>query len=275
MLIDEFDREVQAAAVSHTNVHVTLLKRLAYHDSELIREAVARNPSAPNETLKELATDTYSVVRKAVAQNPQTTVECLQALARDPNWLVRQTVAANPNISTELVEQLAKDNDEHLRIAVTQNPNCPVGVLTTLATDLKINIRYNVANHPNCPVEVLYALCSDDVKYVRSSAAIGVLNQYTKTAAIPNDIQLYRMLLNHAPIYAGACVAFDDRISDDLRWDLIKTRKNHPLLAFVALQKELPNHVIQHLIQASNPTINSLLSARNDLTKTQEVVAWL
>jgi hypothetical protein len=83
------------------------------------------------------------------------------------------------------------------------------------------------------------------------------------------------MLLNHAPIYAGAFVAFDDRISDDLRWDLTKSRKTHPILILIALREHLSDTMKYQLINLNNPIVNTVIQTRSDLTETQELTAWL
>jgi hypothetical protein len=199
----------------------------------------------------------------------------LKKWAKDKSEDVREKVAENPNCPADVVVTLAEDEGYSVREGVARNVNCPWELLERLADDEEGAIKWHVVWNPNCPVEVLVKLLYDKHSDVRQVAAIKILNDHITNNTPVFDIQTYRKVLKIAPAIAGAFVAFDNRISDDLRWDLIKTCKRRPVLAFMALRDDLPNYIIEHLIHIDDATVNTLLLQRKDLTETQEVVTWL
>jgi hypothetical protein len=122
---------------------------------------------------------------------------------------------------------------------------------------------------------VLFELVVDKSEYIRKFVISTLVNRNARISEDIGDIQTYRKLLTLSPIYMGAVVAFDKNIPDDLRWNLFKSRRNHPVLLFTALYEDLSEDMKYKLIGMNIPVVNKILQLRNDLTDTQEVTLWV
>jgi len=97
---------------------IEILLRTWGTDSWRVREAVARNPSTPPETLRLLgneATESAWAVREAVARNPNTPIDTLRLLgnpATESVWEVRVAVAENPNTPVDVLRALGNEATE-------------------------------------------------------------------------------------------------------------------------------------------------------------------
>jgi len=130
----------------------TLLRTWGPH-SLYVRQAVARNPTTPEDTLRLLGnkkTESVGYVRKAVAANPNTPVDLLRLLGNsktESEWQVRASVAANRNTPPDVLRILGNEATESkwsVRKAVARNPHAPLDVLRTLgneATESMGNVR--------------------------------------------------------------------------------------------------------------------------------------
>lgn len=109
--------------------------------SRHIREAVARHPNTPIETLTQLANDEEFWVRIEIAANRHTPTHTLTQLATDENPVVRTNVAANPNTNENTLAKLANSELFYIREEIANNPNTPIHILKTLTNDYNDDIR--------------------------------------------------------------------------------------------------------------------------------------
>lgn len=88
------------------------LARWALYQHEVVRIAVAGNPSTPPEVLDYLAADVDFLVRGAAAANPSTPIAALRDRLTDGVAHVRAGLAANPAAPLDVVEVLIQDADQ-------------------------------------------------------------------------------------------------------------------------------------------------------------------
>jgi hypothetical protein len=81
------------------------------------RVRVAADKATATTTLRELASDRSPKVRQAVARNPSAPIDVLNALVRDEKWAVRFAVAENPGPHALPVALGASDPDTRGRAA--------------------------------------------------------------------------------------------------------------------------------------------------------------
>jgi hypothetical protein len=171
---------------------------LAQHGDEVVREAVAGNPSVPPELLSLLARDWSPVVRQAVRENdnadeetaallaalelaedPETLPDILASLVAVPDELVHVALAANASTPVHLLEQFAQQLDSELESglcwALASNPNTPRGTLATLARSAAFNpengesVALLVAMNPNTPPVAIAELADSELPSVRQA----------------------------------------------------------------------------------------------------------
>ena len=148
-----WERDDQLRAANDTNqIHLTVL---SYSAIEEVRQAVASNPSCPEDTHGDLADDQSALVRGAIAQNPNLSTQIITKLTHDnetwvvrnslrnpsandetlarfvhhDNWMFRESCAMNTSLSEEQFQSLAADDDEAVILALISNPAAPGQVL--------------------------------------------------------------------------------------------------------------------------------------------------
>lgn len=89
------------------------------------RWLLAVHPGTSSEDLAALSTDENENVREAVAKNPSAPHHVLQKLTNDSEWRVRAAVAENSSASGKLLKQLISDRDPFVYQAARSNPNAP------------------------------------------------------------------------------------------------------------------------------------------------------
>ena len=105
------------------------------YTSDIIREAVARNPNTPIPALKRLAMDGDEGVRSAVAYNKNTTTDILKKLATDYDIMVQDYVAEHPNADAEVLDILAHHHPGWQAYQyIAENPNTSTETLDFLST---------------------------------------------------------------------------------------------------------------------------------------------
>jgi len=147
----------------------TLLRTWGPDDAD-VRQAVAKNPSTPEDTLRALGnpkTESEGYVRIEVASNPTTPEDTVRILGNQKTesvWYVRQGVAANPTTPPDVLRLLGNEATEsvwNVRRSVAENPTTPLDTLRLLgnpATESKEDVRVAVARNPNTPQDTLRTL---------------------------------------------------------------------------------------------------------------------
>lgn len=97
------------------------LARLARSATDLVRGAVAANPSAPAKSLTMLASDSVSCVRASAAANTSLDLGLLTALVLDDEAEVRASAASNPSLDPALLAELLHDDEYCVRSAAFRN----------------------------------------------------------------------------------------------------------------------------------------------------------
>lgn len=191
------DEEILCAVAKNVATPIDILQKLANwfpvderaqkaYPGSSIHACVAINPKAPPSLLKKLAAHKDNLVRQAVATNTNTSLKILDKLARDKELKARLAVAKNITTPASTLEQLAGDDNKNIRHAVLEHPNVsktaleiigfmeekagtPVHILWKLADDNRLHIRRLVANHPFTPTDVLEKLVKDQDNFIYQS----------------------------------------------------------------------------------------------------------
>lgn len=80
-----FHRPLRREVLSHHNIPIEILKKLASNDDDWVRIGIGYNPNTPTEILRQLADDKDKYVRLSVATNLNTSEAVLLKLAEDKN----------------------------------------------------------------------------------------------------------------------------------------------------------------------------------------------
>lgn len=165
------------------------LRDAARHEDSMVREAVARHPSAPIDVVAVLARDDNTSVREiatrllydahgraAVATLPLAHLVHFTTRLHesdDPpssfhdemlaDWALAELLARAERTETpdEDLAALAAHREEEIRRRVASNEAAPPEVLARLAYDEETSVRVRIARNPNTPVEVFEALAGD------------------------------------------------------------------------------------------------------------------
>jgi hypothetical protein len=143
-----------------------------------ICEAIATNIKTPINILKKLALHQSNDVKEAVGGNPNTPVSILFELAANP--CTRYKVATNINTPHEILLKFVVDPELHIRMQVAKNNKAPSDILVTLANDHQAWVREAVASNVNTPIHTLQLLAQDSVE--------GVRNSLLDNQQLPNEI---------------------------------------------------------------------------------------
>lgn len=127
-----------------------LVERLAVGaDDELLAD-LAKHPKASVEFHTRLAGHDSEVIRAAVASS--TTCEALQRrFFTDRNPPVRWGLASCPHLSPELQQGLFESKDPRVLLSLLKNPATLGGILEQLATLPNLGITFLLREHPNTP----------------------------------------------------------------------------------------------------------------------------
>ena len=120
---------------------------LAAHPDENVRQALARNPSAPGAILDRLAREPNEYTRRYVAENPGAPPETLTRLVDDPESHVWKAAVENESIPTSAIEHLSVSPDDDRRRAAAEHPRCPVETIRLLARDKSADVSYWASEH--------------------------------------------------------------------------------------------------------------------------------
>ena len=161
--------DTRRAIAETPNMPPELLKQLADHKDEIVRQNVACNPNTPPEALAWLTED-KDYADSYAACNPNTPPEALAKLAEDKSQDMSWEVADNPNTPPEALLKLAEDEDKYVRERVAENPNTPPETLDRLASNKSIACD-SVALNPNMPPATLARLAEEGDWDVRQRVA--------------------------------------------------------------------------------------------------------
>ncbi|MBF0546857.1 MAG: hypothetical protein HQM08_20625 [Candidatus Riflebacteria bacterium] len=184
-LSNDSDQDVKAAAANNPKLtspftNCNELDILANSANWKVRQAVARHPNTPANTLLRLSNDSDQDVKAAVANNPkltspQTNPGELEMFATSSDWKIRQAVARHVNTSAETLLRLSNDSDQDVKAAVAGNPkltsqytNC--NDLDILAGSSNWKVRQTVAMNRSTSRNTLMRLVNDSDSDVRRAA---------------------------------------------------------------------------------------------------------
>ncbi|BAY09262.1 hypothetical protein [Calothrix sp. NIES-2098] len=186
-MLDNKDLAIASADDTSTEV----LEELSSHPQPEVREAVARNPNTPTETLLKLgkefpdaitANPIFNLlllenpeshfVRLSLARSTKTSEQMLARLSQIEDEKILCAVAGNPKTPLHILEQLVEspppfrdddddyyDEDEfdynHLFITIAQNPNTSESLLLKLAKKGRSDVEIAIAQNPKAPLSLL------------------------------------------------------------------------------------------------------------------------
>ncbi|GAB6858081.1 hypothetical protein [Microbacterium xylanilyticum] len=164
---------VMAQVAKNPSAPADTLRRLSEDTStgNQTRAMVAANPSVPQDVLRRLATESDEWVRQHAAKNTALPADLLDSLSRDQNPAVRRAAAASPRLSVNRQSALAADADGHVRSMVAKNSATDPVILDRMAADRNHAVRAAVAENPRTPRWVLRHLAKED-EYVGRLATV-------------------------------------------------------------------------------------------------------
>jgi|TARA_Y100000310_G_scaffold149718_1_gene149087 hypothetical protein len=204
-----------------TQTPATVLHCLAADDNELIRGAVARNPSTAAASLVTLAlnkgsvelavgivshrhtpaftlTDLYSQhsesapARQALCRNPRTPSSVLCALVKRANATECKLIAGNPNAGEGLLRRFWEKGDSYLQAEVAAHSHCPSDLLNLARHSPQALVRRKMAGNPNVSDVQLISLLDDVAPPVRAAAVRHVTSLHIGQACLGDPSRLVR-----------------------------------------------------------------------------------
>lgn len=166
---------------SNINTPSSVLEKLAYNESFMIRYKVAKNKKITKEILEILAKDESYFIRYEVAQNPKSNIETLELLAKDESYLIRELVAANKNINLEIIKKLI--NDDNLDVRSQLFLTLRILLLENKNNEKIKEIKEYLASNMNTPYDILELLTKDKDDFVKKMAKIS-FNKFKKNSLI-------------------------------------------------------------------------------------------
>jgi hypothetical protein len=153
-------------AAAQANAGRTRLARLAIDPDWKVRQACARNPTAPPAVLSRLAGDGDRDVRAAVAGNPTTAVAVRKRLAADGDDLVRAAVAATSR-DTSTLRLFSDETDPTVRAAALGNDLLGDDLVLTFIRSGDTIVRRVAAKRAGLSIDALVELAETDDDEVR------------------------------------------------------------------------------------------------------------
>ncbi|GAA5503861.1 hypothetical protein Dxin01_03628 [Deinococcus xinjiangensis] len=134
---------------------------LPRYDARL-RQALSRNPQAPEPVLDSLSDDPLLDVRLGVLMNPSSPNSALER--RLPEQTLRPVIRRHPRYAGAVQEKLNK-----IEYREARNENATPEILTSLSLSDSARVRGAVARHAHAPGEVLLVLAGDAEEKVRQA----------------------------------------------------------------------------------------------------------
>jgi hypothetical protein len=153
-------------AAAQANAGRTRLARLALDPDWKVRQACARNPTAPPAVLSRLAGDGDRDVRAAVAGNPTAALAVRKRLATDGDDLVRAAVAATSR-DTATLRLFAHETDSTVRAAALGNDHLGDDLVLTFIRSGDTIVRRVAATRAGLTIDALAELVETDDDEVR------------------------------------------------------------------------------------------------------------
>ncbi len=182
----------------------TALSVLATFNDWRLRQAVAKHPQTPENTVALLTRDTDYDVRTSAAEHPLLRQRDLKRLGSDPHFAVRLAIALRPDTPTAVIDAMIFDETDHVREAVLANPRLSKqalalhdGVmngthvseraLTKLAKGNSM-IRKIIATHPSCSAKLRADLATDDDWRIREAVAHNGATETSLLDSMASDV---------------------------------------------------------------------------------------
>lgn len=127
-----------------------------------LRQALSRNPQAPEPVLDSLSDDPLLDVRLGVLTNPSSPNSALER--RLPEQTLRPVIRRHPRYAGAVQEKL-----NNIEYKEARNENATPEVLTSLSLSDSVRVRRAVARHPHVSGDVLLALAGDAEEKVRQA----------------------------------------------------------------------------------------------------------
>ncbi len=144
----------------------SMLKRLAQHEDEYIRELVAKNPLTPVPSLKKMLHDPSRRVQICALQNDSLPQETVMEMAADPKlrpYVVE--MARYPKLSE--VPLYVNSQYDEIRESVAQDNTLDDCWYEKLSQDSNVRVRCYVASNQGCSPEILIRMMDDSNPYVK------------------------------------------------------------------------------------------------------------
>lgn len=171
-LAEDPDQDVRLSVASNAHTRPELLERMS-HGNGFVMSQVAKNPSAPADTLRRLSEDTSTgnQTRAMVASNPSVPQDVLRRLAAESDDWVRQHAAKNTALTADLLDSLARDSNPSVRRAAAASPRLSVSRQSALAADADGHVRSAVAKNRATDPVILDRMAADRNHAVRAAVA--------------------------------------------------------------------------------------------------------
>ncbi|MGB3296221.1 MAG: hypothetical protein WBB01_24815 [Phormidesmis sp.] len=158
------NRTIRFLVARYPNANFTMLERLAFDDSDLVRQTVAENLGTPCDLLVRMAereklttsVGCYHTVSSQICRRQDAPPEALDAIARQPIQSIRRMAVANANLASETLAWIAQnETDEAVLKGVAIHPNVEESVLAALVERGSVAVREAITALPNCPPQIL------------------------------------------------------------------------------------------------------------------------
>lgn len=214
---------VRRALAANQNAPAAVLTPSA-GDDYITRRTIARNPATDVETLRLLATDRDTMVVEAVAMNPSTPENVLLSLVGHPLFSVAEALSRrnfdpnNPAVRWRTITVRRaigrRYETEEKRVPIQCGGRFSPALIEAMAASPHQVLRKTAASQPDASHEVLSALVCDEEMWVRARVAENpgapaVL--ITSMAQIESEPRLVAMLAARADLPDEAIVAIAAR----------------------------------------------------------------
>lgn len=181
-------------AESVTDLTEAELSTLVNDKDSDVREALARNPALPVDSLATLSRDRHWPVRAAVAESTRLPEADLRRIALDEEGEVVAAVAGNPTTPPDVLLSLASYNDYRVKMALLRNPLLSGDTTEPSATELDSKARAKAARDPRLPYEALHVLALDRDAEVRAAAKARLESLRNQRVDVGPGLGLWRKL---------------------------------------------------------------------------------
>jgi predicted regulator of amino acid metabolism with ACT domain len=298
------DNDFALASADDTSAEV--LEELSLHPQPEVREAVARNPNTPTETLLKLgkefpdaitANPIFNLlllenpeshfVRLSLARSTTTSESAIARLSEIEDEEILCAVARNPKTPLHILEQLVENpplfcEDENadesdfdrLFTAIAQNPNTSESLFLKIAQGRSWNVEIAIAENPKAPFSLLNTFA--DWRNFRMHKAIArnpqVPSAILEKLAGENEKEIREMVKNHPNVSETAIAIINfmegkPGTSIDLLERLASDKRAFVRL-LVAAHSSTPAKVLEKLAQDTDKDVPFKAASNPNATST-------